>query len=133
MRGAERRLVAVPSEGPGGLPAERSGHFGHCECFTLVGLEDGRVAEVRVIRNGADSAGGCLAPVQLLADLSATNLIVSAIGGRPLLGFQAAGIDVHHDPYRPLVAESLDALLRHELLCMTPEQACGGHGGCAAH
>lgn len=42
-------------------------------------------------------------------------------------------IEVHHDPDRPLVSESLHALLNRELVCMTIDEACGGHGGCIGH
>ena len=38
--------IAIPSEAPGGLDARRSGHFGRCECFTMVDVIDGRVGEV---------------------------------------------------------------------------------------
>ena len=58
---------------------------------------------------------------------------VAGIGARPLLGFRQAGIEVHHDPDRPLVAESLHALLNQKLVCMTIDEACGGHGGCSGH
>ena len=33
--------IAVPSEGQGGLDGLRAGHFGHCDVFTLVDIEDG--------------------------------------------------------------------------------------------
>ena len=32
--------IAVPSELPGGLEAQRAGHFGRCACFTLVDLAE---------------------------------------------------------------------------------------------
>ena len=33
--------LAVPTMGAAGLNAERSGHFGHCDCFTVVDIVDG--------------------------------------------------------------------------------------------
>jgi len=36
-----RVRIAIPSEGEGGLDGMRSGHFGHCDVFTFVDLEDG--------------------------------------------------------------------------------------------
>lgn len=37
--------LAVPTMGAAGLNAERSGHFGHCDCFTVVDIVDGVVSE----------------------------------------------------------------------------------------
>jgi len=42
------KTVAVPSMSPGGLEAMRAGHFGHCDLFTLIHLEDGEIKEVFV-------------------------------------------------------------------------------------
>ena len=42
---SETMKLAVPSMGEGGLEAERSGHFGHCDCFTIVDIVDGEIKE----------------------------------------------------------------------------------------
>ena len=42
----QRMIVAVPSNAPGGLDAEMSGHFGHCDVFTLITLDQGRVGSL---------------------------------------------------------------------------------------
>lgn len=31
--------IAIPSNSPGGLEADRSDHFGHCDVFTIVDLD----------------------------------------------------------------------------------------------
>ena len=36
---SEKRILGVPSQGQGGLESQRSGHFGHCDCFTLVEID----------------------------------------------------------------------------------------------
>ena len=87
--------IAVPSEAPGGLEASRSGHFGRCECFTMVDLTDGEVGEVEVLFNAPHTEGGCMAPVLTLAEHSVDAIVVDGIGGRPLMGFQQVGIAVH--------------------------------------
>ena len=33
--------IAIPSVLPGGLEAQVGAHFGHCDCYTLVDVEDG--------------------------------------------------------------------------------------------
>jgi len=87
--------IAIPSELPGGLEARRSGHFGRCECFTLVDLEDGAVGQVSVLTNAPHTEGGCMAPVMALAEHMVDAIVVDGIGGRPLMGFNQVGIAVH--------------------------------------
>jgi len=87
--------IAIPSEAPGGLQARRSGHFGRCECFTLVDLVDGQVDRVEVLINAPHVEGGCMAPVLTLAENMVDAIVVDGIGGRPLMGFNQVGISVH--------------------------------------
>ena len=87
--------IAIPSEAPGGLEARRSGHFGRCECFTMVDVTDGAVGEVEILENAPHTEGGCLGPVTLLAEHNVDAIVVDGIGGRPLMGFNQVGIAVH--------------------------------------
>jgi predicted Fe-Mo cluster-binding NifX family protein len=87
--------VAIPSELPGGLQAQRSGHFGRCECFTLVDVTDGKIGEVQVLTNAPHVDGGCMTPVMVLAENMVDAIVVDGIGGRPLMGFNQVGIAVH--------------------------------------
>jgi len=87
--------IAIPSEAPGGLTARRSGHFGRCECFTVVEVIDGDVAGVEVVNNAPHQDGGCMTPVLLLAENTVDVIVVDGIGGRPLMGFNQVGIAVH--------------------------------------
>ncbi|MBW2095099.1 MAG: dinitrogenase iron-molybdenum cofactor biosynthesis protein, partial [Deltaproteobacteria bacterium] len=47
----EAGRIAIPSMGPGGLDGQRSGHFGHCDVFTLVDVEGGEIKAVTTIPN----------------------------------------------------------------------------------
>ncbi len=47
----EQGRIAIPSMAQGGLDGERSGHFGHCDVFTLVDVEDGEIKEVIAVPN----------------------------------------------------------------------------------
>ncbi len=87
--------IAIPSELPGGLEARRSGHFGRCECFTLVDIDDGSIGQVQVLTNAPHTEGGCMAPVMTLAEHMVDAIVVDGIGGRPLMGFNQVGIAVH--------------------------------------
>jgi predicted Fe-Mo cluster-binding NifX family protein len=90
-----RVRIAVPSQLPGGLEASRSGHFGRCECFTMVDLVEGEIAQVQVVENAPHTEGGCMRPVRTRAEHMVDAIVVDGIGGRPLMGFNQVGIAVH--------------------------------------
>jgi len=115
--------VAIPSEAPGGLEARRSGHFGRCECFTMVDLVDGKVSEVEVLHNAPHIAGGCMAPVLVLAEHNVDAIVVDGIGGRPLMGFNQVGIAVHAG-MGPDVQTAVAAYVRGALPVVGLEGAC---------
>ena len=122
--------VAIPSIEAGGLDGQRSGHFGHCDVFTLVDVQDGDVKNVTTISNEGHAQGGCMAAVNLLAGHKVKALIVGGIGMRPLSGFRQAGIDVFHDAVEPGIRPVLEALVDGRLPMISDDQACsGGHHG----
>jgi predicted Fe-Mo cluster-binding NifX family protein len=117
--------VAVPSEQPGGLDAERAGHFGHAACFTLVDISPaGEVGEVEVLQNAPHTEGGCMTPVLFLAENNVDAIVVQGIGGRPLMGFNQVGIAVLQG-VGVQVQETVDALLDGGLPQFSAEHACG--------
>lgn len=120
------KTVAVPSMHPGGLDAMRSGHFGHCDAFTLVQIEDGRIRDVSVLHNPPHQQGGCQAPVNLLQQNRADALIVGGIGMRPLMGFRQAGIDVYFGPEGETVGAVVAQLLEGRLQIIRENEVCGG-------
>ena len=63
---AETLKLAVPTMGKPGLRAQRSAHFGHCDCFTLIDIVDGKLGAVSSINNPPHEEGGCIAIVDLL-------------------------------------------------------------------
>lgn len=125
--GTAPMLLAVPTVGEGGLESERSGHFGRCDCFTLVEIADGAVTSVRTLDNPPHVEGGCLRPVELLAGAGVTALVVAGIGGRPLAGFNDAGIAVYFDDRLPLVGQVVEAMLADGIEIIDPGFVCGGH------
>ncbi len=90
-----RVRIAVPSQLPGVSRRSRSGHFGRCECFTLVDLVDGEIARGAGAQNAPHTEGGCMRPVMTLAEHMVDAIVVDGIGGRPLMGFNQVGIAVH--------------------------------------
>lgn len=115
--------IAVPSEMPGGLDAQRSGHFGRCACFTLVDVAGGQIGEIEVLENAPHTEGGCMAPVLVLAEHNVDAIVVDGIGGRPLMGFAQVGIAVHAGVGVD-VRSSVDAYIRGELPLVGLEGAC---------
>ncbi len=105
--------IAIPSEGEGGLDGRRSGHFGHCDVFTLVDVEE----------------GGCMVPVQLLASNNVNQLVVGGIGMRPLMGFKQVGIEVYYDAQRPEIRPVVEDMIAGKLPVIADDQVCGGGGG----
>ena len=125
----EEGRIAIPSMGTGGLDGERSGHFGHCDVFTMVDVENGEIKDVSTVQNQSHVQGGCMVPVNLLADHSVNALIVGGIGMRPLMGFKQAGIDVYYDAERPQIRPVVEDLIAGKLPAIGDDQVCGGGGG----
>ena len=121
--------IAIPSVGAGGLDGQRSGHFGHCDVFTLVDVEDGQITNITTIQNQEHVQGGCMVPVNLLSSHNATALIVGGIGMRPLMGFRQAGIDVYHDAARLEIRPVVEDLIAGKLSIIQDNQVCGGRRG----
>ena len=81
-------LLAVPSCMPGGLDAQMGMHFGHCDIYTIVEIEDNAIKAVGTLENVPHQQGGCMAPVQHLASHGVKALLAGGMGMRPLMGFQ---------------------------------------------
>ena len=118
--------IAVPSNGAGGMDGTRSGHFGHCDVFTSIDVEDGEVKNVSTIMNEEHVQGGCMVPVNLLADHKVDALVVGGIGMRPLMGFKQAGINVYHDAERAEIRPVVEDLIAGKLPEIRNDQVCGG-------
>lgn len=125
----ENGRIAVPSVAEGGLDGQRSGHFGHCDVFTLVDVENGSISKVSTLPNQEHVQGGCMVPVNFLASHQVTALIVGGIGMRPLMGFKQVGIDVYYDAERSEIRPVVEDLITDKLPQISNDQVCGGGGG----
>ena len=119
-------IVAVPSDHPGGLQARLAGHFGHCDAFTLVALTEDGIEKVEVIPAVPHEHGGCMTPVQFLADHGAKVLIAYGMGARPLQGFAQFGITVFQAGEATSVSDAIDALQDGRLARFEPGMTCSG-------
>ncbi len=124
--------IAVPSDNPGGLEARRSDHFGHADLFTLLEVEDDKVIGVETHGSVEHASGGCMAPVQALADAGVKRMIVGGMGGRPLAMCTQLGVRVYfaNTNEHPFVSDVADAFTAGKLTVMDDSQACGGGAAC---
>ncbi len=118
--------IAIPSNDQGGLDGTRSGHFGHCDVFTLFDVENGKIKEVSILQNQEHVQGGCMVPVNLLSKNRVTALVVGGIGMRPLMGFRQVGIGVYHDAEREQIKPVIEDLIAGKLPEIRNDQVCSG-------
>ena len=118
--------IAIPSNNEGGLNAQRSGHFGRCDVFTLVDVKDGNIEKVEVVSNQEHSEGGCLVPVNFLESHNVNAIVVAGIGMRPLVGFNDVGINVYFDNTQAVVKPVVENLIAEKLQIIKPQETCGG-------
>jgi predicted Fe-Mo cluster-binding NifX family protein len=126
-------LVAVPSYALGGIDARVSEHFGHCDLFTLVEIDNGEVAKVTSLPGVAHQAGGCMLPVNLLASRGVKILIAGGMGKRPLAGFGQVGIDVYKNGGAAKVGQAIQAYLDGDMTKFSPEPTCANHAEGECH
>lgn len=126
----ENGRIAIPSNGTGGLNSIRSGHFGHCDVFTLIDVENGNIKNESTVSNQEHEHGGCMVPVNLLANQNVDAIVVGGIGRRPLEGFAQVGIDVYFDSVNPHVKTVVEHLIADKLEKISSDQACDGGGDC---
>ena len=121
--------IAIPSQTPGGLDAGLGAHFGHCDLYTVVTVENGTIEQIEVIPNVPHQQGGCMAPVQHLAGNGVNRLIAGGMGLRPLMGFNQMGIEVYFGGESRTVGEAVQAMLAGKLPQFQQDHTCGGCGG----
>jgi predicted Fe-Mo cluster-binding NifX family protein len=119
--------VAVPTEGPGGLDAPRSMHFGHAESFTLIDVAEGRITGMSVLVNPPHQHGGCGSTVGLLVEAGSTTVIAGGMGGGPRSGLAAAGIEVCFDATTTTARAAVDAYLAGTRESFDEQHVCRGH------
>jgi predicted Fe-Mo cluster-binding NifX family protein len=125
---AMNTLIAIPSAHPGGLDAPLGAHFGHCDLYTLVSVDNGELGDVKVVPSVPHQQGGCMAPVNYLAQQGVNMLIAGGMGLRPLMGFNQVGIDVYFGGGAQTVGEAVNAILAGKLPQFSQEHTCGGGG-----
>ncbi|MFP4072195.1 MAG: NifB/NifX family molybdenum-iron cluster-binding protein, partial [Desulfovibrionales bacterium] len=122
----ETTKIAVPSAHPGGLESQLGAHFGHCDLYTVIEIEDGQITNVASLPNVPHQQGGCMAPVNHLSQNGVHVLIAGGMGMRPLMGFNQVGIDVYFGGGAATVGQAVEAFIQGKLQPFTREYTCGG-------
>ena len=112
--------------------AQISEHFGHCDLFTLVEIDNGQVTKLDSLPGVTHQQGGCMVPVDLLANRGVKILIAGGMGMRPLMGFSQVGVDVYKSGDAAKVGQAIQAFLDGGMTKFSPESSCANHaeGGC---
>jgi predicted Fe-Mo cluster-binding NifX family protein len=87
--------IAIPSMSNIGLESDVCAHFGSCEYFTIVDVQDKAIADIKAISNSStDGEHNCAAPSIVLKSHNVETVLVSGIGGRPLMSLVEKKIKV---------------------------------------
>jgi predicted Fe-Mo cluster-binding NifX family protein len=87
--------IAIPSMSDIGLESDVFAHFGSCEYFTIVDLQDNAITDINVISNRSpDGEHNCTAPSITLKSHNVEVVLVSGIGGRPFMSLEKKNIKV---------------------------------------
>ncbi len=120
----DRIRIAVPCLGEANLQAQMSSHFGRCDSYAIITVQDGKVESVESLSNSTHT--DCSSPVQALAKRGVQLMLVGGMGMRPYMSFRQQGIEVNSG-FAGTVSEAIQSYLRNETIPMTEDTLCGCH------
>ena len=119
------KIIAIPSINEQGLNSKISLHFGHCETYTIVSIEDNKIKKVKTIVNSPFAEKRtCMTPVQYLLDNGVQILITNSVGQRPFVYLNQAGIEVLYSEEK-FVHEILKDFLKGTVKKLETQDLCG--------
>ena len=119
--------VIFPTDENMGYLSARGAHFGKAKYYTVILLEEVKIADVTSVPNPGHNNGACGNAVANIMALEPDALVVSGIGGSPANGFAKAGLDLYIDRMSPTVLKSVQMLLEGRL------EKSSGNGTCSVH
>ncbi len=120
-----RIKIAIPCLGEATPSSQVSPHFGRCDSYAIITIQDGKVESVESLSNSTHT--DCSSPVRRLAEQGVELMLVAGMGMRPYMSFRQQGIDVRYG-ISGTVAEALQSYINNETTPMTEETLCGCHG-----
>jgi len=115
--------IAIPSNQPGGLDATISPHFGRCEVFTVVEIEDSKVVGVSTIENRGTHFGFGRTPAEIMASSGVNAVIAQGMGPNAMQLFAQNGIAVYMTAAKT-VQEAVQELIEDRAKLASLEDAC---------
>jgi predicted Fe-Mo cluster-binding NifX family protein len=119
-----RTKIAIPCVGQASLQARVSSHFGQCDSYAIVTVEEGEIKGVEQMLNGGHS--DCASPVRALAEKGVSLMLVEAMGMRPYVAFKQLGIEIRCG-ITGTVAVAVDSYLNGRTFAMAQAGLCGQH------
>jgi predicted Fe-Mo cluster-binding NifX family protein len=111
-------ILAVPSNGEGGLNSNIHPLFGKCDTFTFITIEEGKIKKVKTVKNHAlNTLGGAgVKAAQLIKNESAGILIAKKIGPNAMNLLDDSKIKLLRAPEKPnKIKELIDLFKLNEL------------------
>ena len=118
--------ICIPVTDDKGRESPVSAHFGSAPFFLVVDMEDGTCHAVS--NRNLNHGHGMCQPLLSLAGERVEGMVVGGIGMGALGKLQAMNIQVYLSEF-PTAAATVEAFKDGKLKAVTPQTACGHHGG----
>ena len=115
--------VAFPSNKPGGRDATIHPHFGRCDVFTIVEVEDKQVKDVKVVENRSEHLGFTGTPAEILASQDIDAVMTGGMGPKALELMKQGGIEVFATNAKTVDGAVLE-IIEGKAKVATVEDAC---------
>lgn len=122
--GVDRTKIAIPCTGEANLQSQVSPHFGRCDSYAIVTVEDGQIKAIESVWSRAQSE--CAGSAKTLVENGVRLMLVGAMGMRPYLFLKELGIEVRRG-ITGTVAEAIESYLKGQTSPMAQEDLCGCH------
>lgn len=124
-------IIAVPSDGNGGLNEQMNQRLGRCPSFTFVTIKDNNIEEVRSVPNHASEAmgGAGVQAVQIIGNNEAEAVIVGFLGPNAAQALNALNLKIYQAPDRPItVKDVIQLYFDKKLQLITSANVTPHHG-----
>jgi predicted Fe-Mo cluster-binding NifX family protein len=124
-------IIAVSSNGSGGLNEQMNPKFGRCPSFTFVTIENKEIVEVKAVPNpAAEAMGGAgIQAAQTVGNNGADEVIVGFLGPNAAQSLSSLNIKIYQAPDQILtVKEIVNLYLNRKLQLTTSANVTPHHG-----
>ncbi|MFW9782449.1 MAG: NifB/NifX family molybdenum-iron cluster-binding protein [Candidatus Heimdallarchaeota archaeon] len=124
-------IVAVPSNGNGGMNEQMNARFGRCPSFTFVTIKDNNIQEVRTVPNHASEAmgGAGVQAVQIIGNNGAKEVIVGFLGPNAAQALNSLNLKIYQAPDRPITVKEVIQLYSEKKLQLITSANVSSHHG----